>query len=162
METYSRRTRIAAPLEEVWAFHSRIEGLEALTPDFMSLEIDEVRGPDGESEPDLLVEGSEIEMSLRPFGIAPRQRWVSRITEREEREARAWFTDEMLDGPFPTWKHTHTFFADGEETVIEDRVEYELPLGPLKDVLGPLGVVGFEPMFRDRHKRTHEALESGQ
>lgn len=162
METYSRRIRVAAPLDEVWAFHSRIEGLEALTPDFMHLEVGTVRGPDGEPGQELLVEGSEIEMSLRPFGVAPRQRWVSRITEREEREGRAWFRDEMLDGPFPTWVHTHTFFADGEETVIEDRVEYELPLGPLKDVLGPLGFVGFEPMFRDRHKRTRKELESGE
>lgn len=162
MERYSRRTRVAAPLEEVWAFHSRIEGLETLTPDFLQLEVGAVRGPDGELDPDLLVEGTEIEMSLRPFSVGPRQRWVSRITEREEREGRAWFRDEMLDGPFPTWVHTHTFFADGEETVIEDRVVYELPLGPLKDVLGPLGVVGFEPMFRDRHRRTREALESGR
>ncbi|MFB6220027.1 MAG: SRPBCC family protein [Halolamina sp.] len=156
MPTYTRRTRVPAPLSDVWAFHSRVEGLEALTPDFLHLEIGAVRGPDGGSDPEVLVEGSEIEMSLRPFGVAPRQRWVSRITEREEREGRAWFRDEMLDGPFPTWVHTHLFFADGDETVLEDRVEYELPLGPLKGLLGPVGVVGFEPMFRDRHRRTRE------
>jgi ligand-binding SRPBCC domain-containing protein len=156
MPTYTRRTRVQAPLSDVWEFHSRIEGLEALTPGFMNLEIGAVRGPDGDADPDLLVEGSEIEMSLKPFGVLPRQHWVSRITEREEREGRAWFRDEMLDGPFPHWVHTHTFFADGDETVVEDNVEYELPLGPLKGPLGPLGVVGFEPMFRDRHKRTRE------
>ena len=118
-----------------------------------------MRGPDGEHDPEVLETGSEIEMSLQPFGVGPRQRWVSVITEREEADHRAWFRDEMHDGPFPHWVHTHKFFADGEETVIEDRVEYELPLGPLKEPLGPLGVVGFEPMFRDRHKRTREYFE---
>ena len=159
MATYTRRTRVAAPLSEVWAFHSRVEGLETLTPGFMNLDIEAVRGPDGESDPELLETGSEIQMSLRPLDVGPRQRWVSRITERQEEENRAWFSDEMHDGPFPHWVHTHTFLADGDETVIEDSVEYELPLGPLSGVLGPLGVVGFEPMFRDRHKRTREYFE---
>lgn len=159
MDTYTRRTRVAAPLSDVWAFHSRIEGLETLTPGFLNLDVEAVRGPDGESNPELLETGSEIQMSLQPFGVGPRQRWVSRITDREETDARAWFRDEMLDGPFPHWVHTHTFFADGDETVIEDRVEYELPLGPLKGPLGPFGVVGFEPMFRDRHKRTRAYFE---
>lgn len=159
MPTYTRWTRVPAPLADVWAFHSRIEGLERLTPDFLNLEVEWVRGPDGESDPEVLTAGTEIQLSLQPFGVGPRQPWVSRITERERRDGRAWFRDEMLDGPFPRWVHTHSFFADGEETVLEDRVEYELPLGPLSEALGPLGVVGFEPVFRDRHRRTREYFE---
>ncbi len=156
MPTYSRRTRVPAPLSDVWAFHSRVEGLETLTPAFLHLDVGTVRGPDGEPDPELLVEGTEIELSLTPFGVFPRQRWVSKITEREEKEGRAWFRDEMRDGPFPHWVHTHLFFADGDETVVEDRVAYELPLGPLGRLVGPLGVLGFEPMFRDRHRRTRK------
>ena len=159
MPTYTRRTRVDAPLATVWAFHSGVEGLEALTPGFMNLEVGEVRGPDGEPDPEVLMQGSEIEMSLLPFGVGPRQRWTSVITGREEGDGVAWFRDEMRGGPFPRWKHTHRFRADGEGTVIEDRVVYQLPLGPLGRALGPLGVVGFEPMFRDRHRRTKEILE---
>lgn len=156
MPTYTRCTRVPAPLSAVWEFHSRVEGLETLTPDFLHLEVEAVHGPDGEPNPGVLEEGSEIEISLQPFGIGPRQRWVSVITDREEAEHKAWFRDEMRDGPFPRWVHTHTFFADGDDTVLEDRVEYKLPLGPLSEALGPLGVVGFEPMFWDRHRRTRE------
>jgi ligand-binding SRPBCC domain-containing protein len=159
MPTYTRRTRVPAPLEDVWAFHSRVEGLETLTPDFLNLEIEAVHGPEGEPNPEVLETGSKIQMSLQPFGVGSRQRWVSHITDREREDGRAWFRDEMVDGPFPHWVHTHTFFADGEETLVEDRVEYELPLGPLSEAFGPLGVVGFEPMFRDRHKRTREFFE---
>lgn len=159
MPTYTRRSRVDAPLADVWAFHSRIAGLEALTPGFMNLEIEAVRGPDGSSDPELLIQGSEIDMSMRPFGVGPRQRWVSVITERQEKSGVAWFRDVMQDGPFPTWEHTHRFRADGERTVLEDELEYQLPLGLLGRVVGPLGVVGFEPMFRDRHRRTRTVLE---
>ncbi|MFD1526162.1 cyclase, partial [Halolamina salina] len=39
------------------------------------------------------------------------------------------------------------------------RVVYRLPLGGLGRALGPLGVVGFEPMFRYRHRQTKKLLE---
>ncbi|KTG30725.1 SRPBCC family protein [Haloferax profundi] len=159
MPVYQRRTRVAAPLERVWEFHSDISGLEALTPAWMNLEIVAVRGPDGDSNPDELVAGTEIEMSMRPFGVGPRQRWVSRILGREKDESTAWFRDDMAGGPFERWVHTHRFVADGDETIIDDRVAYELPFGPLGELAGVFGDIGFEPMFRERHRRTKEALE---
>lgn len=159
MPTYRRTTRIDAPLEEVWEFHSRIEGLEALTPELMNLRVASVAGPDGEPDPEVLTEGSEIRMSVEPFGVVPRQRWTSRIVERDPDgdaplEGSAYFVDEMVDGPFRTWEHTHTFHADGDETLLVDSVEYRLPFGALGDAAGPFAKVGFEGMFRDRHRRT--------
>ncbi|KAB1196089.1 MULTISPECIES: SRPBCC family protein [Haloferax] len=159
MPVYQRRTRVAAPLERVWEFHSDISGLEALTPEWMNLEIVAVRTPEGTDDAAGLVAGTEIEMSMRPFGVGPRQQWVSRILDRQEGETTAWFRDDMVGGPFRKWVHTHRFAADGEETIIEDRVEYELPFGPLGDAAGLFGGVGFEPMFRERHKRTKAAVE---
>lgn len=159
MPTYSRRTRVRAPLDEVWAFHSRIEGLEALTPDFLHLSVEAVRGPDGEPAPEVLSEGTRVWLSVRPFGVAPRQRWRSKIVAREEGDGQALLRDEMVDGPFPEWVHTHRFFGDGDETVVVDEVAYELPLGPVGEALGPVAVVGFEPMFRYRHRKTRELLE---
>jgi ligand-binding SRPBCC domain-containing protein len=159
MPVYQRETRVRAPFDEVWAFHSRVAGLEALTPGFMNLRIEEVVGPDGEPDPEVLEAGSAITMSMRPFGVGPRQRWVSRITERESGDGSGTFRDVMEGGPFRTWVHTHRFFADGDETVVADRVKYRLPLGPLGDAVGPLAVVGFEPMFRGRHRETRRLLE---
>ncbi|RKD97589.1 SRPBCC family protein [Halopiger aswanensis] len=162
MPTYERRTRVDAPLEDVWDFHSQVSGLEALTPDWMRLRVESVVGPDGSPDPDVLEAGSEVTLSVRPCGMGPRQRWISVITERERDDGTAYFRDEMVDGPFEEWTHTHAFYADGEATIVRDRVEYELPLGPL----GPLGAaatpfssLGFEAMFRDRHRRTRALLE---
>ncbi|WP_101297199.1 SRPBCC family protein [Halegenticoccus soli] len=159
MPTYHRRTRVDAPLEAVWEFHSRVSGLEALTPGWMGLSIERIRGPDGTDDPDVLEAGSQVKMSLRPFGVGPRQRWVSRITERRREDGRAVFEDDMVGGPFRRWVHTHEFTADGGGTIVDDAVEYELPFGGCGAALGPFARVGFEPMFRYRHRRTKELLE---
>lgn len=161
MPTYTRRTRVAVPLDDVREFHSRIEGLEALTPAWMNLRVEAVRGPEGEPDPGELRVGSRVRLSVRPFGLGPRQRWTSRIVARENAEGHASFRDVMDDGPFRRWEHTHAFFADGEDTVVTDRVEYELPFGAVGRSLGPVARVGFEPMFRYRHRRTRELLEGG-
>jgi ligand-binding SRPBCC domain-containing protein len=85
---------------------------------------------------------------------------VSEIDERHVGDETAGFTDVMSDGPFPSWRHTHRFFADDGGTIVYDRVEYELPGGPLGRAVSPFGVVGFEPMFRFRHRRTKMLLEA--
>ncbi len=159
METYERSVRVHAPFEEVWAFHSTEQGLVDLTPDWLNLRIEDVRGPDGDPNPEILDAGSVIRSSVRPLGVGPRQEWVSAIVARERSGGSAYFRDTMRDGPFREWTHTHLFYADEGETVIRDVVEYELPLGAVGRRLGPLAVVGFEPAFRYRHRLTRQLLE---
>jgi ligand-binding SRPBCC domain-containing protein len=161
MPTYERSVRVAAPFDVVWDFHSTERGLVALTPDWMRLEIEAVRGPDGDPDPDpeVLEAGSVVESSVQPFGVGPRQAWTSDIVARDRSEGSAYFRDVMREGPFREWTHTHMFYADDGVTVVRDRVEYELPLGRVGEALGPLAVVGLDPMFRYRHRRTRELLE---
>ena len=159
MQTYERSVRVAAPFEEVWDFHSTEKGLVALTPGFMNIEIEDVRGPDGEANPDVLEAGSVVESSIRPFDVGPRQTWVSDIVARGRSSGAGYFRDVMLEGPFPEWTHTHMFYADDGETIVRDKVEYELPLGAVGRTFGPLGVVGLDPMVRYRHRKTKELLE---
>ena len=41
-------------------------------------------------------------------------------------------TDLQQSGPFRYWKHVHRMIPQGPDAcVLEDRIEYELPLGPL-------------------------------
>ncbi|WP_255149978.1 SRPBCC family protein [Halorarius halobius] len=166
MPTYHRETWVDAPLEDVWAFHSRIEGLTSVTPEFMNLRVERVVGPDGEEDPGILAAGTRIEMSMRPFDVGPRQTWTSVITEREESDEKAHFVDVMEDGPFPHWEHTHRFYsgddADTGETLVSDRVEFELPFGALGEQAAQFADLGFEPMFRSRHRRTKQLLEREQ
>ena len=132
MAVYERSTLVRAPLDDVWAFHATVDGLVELTPDWLGMTVEAVRGPDGEADPEVLEVGSEVDLSLRPLGVGPRQRWTSRIVARERSDDAAEFRDEMLDGPFARWHHTHRFQAVPEGTRVIDRVEYALPLGPLR------------------------------
>lgn len=159
MPVFEAETRVEAPLDDVWKFHSTTDGLEALTPGWMRLTVEETRGPDGEPNPEVLVEGSEVDVSLKPLGILPRVSWRSVILEREREGGRAYFVDEMEDGPFRRWRHTHEFVADGDATVVRDRVEYALPLWMLGRAGSPAFRVNAYLMFRHRHRRTRELLE---
>lgn len=159
MPTYQRSVRVRAPLDDVWEFHSTPEGLKALTPDWMNLRVLDIRGPDSEADPEVLETGSILRVAVRPGGVGPRQEWVSEISAREHTGGAAYFTDVMTDGPFREWTHTHLFYADGEETIVRDEITYEFPLGALGELVGCLGFVGFEPMFRYRHNQTKALLE---
>ena len=159
MATYRRETHVDAPFEDVWAFHSTTDGLEALTPEFMNLVVESVTGPNGEADPEELEAESRIELSMRPFGVGPRRRMVSVITERTLEDGAGMFRDIMESGPFPDWEHTHRFFADGRGTRVVDHVAYQLPGGTLGRAVSPFGRIGFEPMFRARHRTTKRLLE---
>lgn len=159
---YERSVRVEAPLGEVWDFYSRAEGLVRLTPDWLALRIESVRGPDGETDSRVLETGSRIRVSAEPLGCGPRESWTSEIIERERGEDFALFRDTMHGGPFEHWEHTHRFVADDGETIVHDHVEYELPCGSVGRAIAPFGAVGFEPMFRHRHRRTKELLEDGE
>jgi ligand-binding SRPBCC domain-containing protein len=161
MATYERETVVAAPFEDVWRFHSTVAGLEALTPAWMRLRVESVTGPDGEPLPEgaTLDAGSEIRMSVRPFGVGPRQSWTAVVEARREGEGVAFFRDVARDGPFERWVHSHVFHAEDGGTRVRDRVEYAFPTpaGPLAAALsGP----GFDAFFRYRHWKTRSLLES--
>jgi hypothetical protein len=44
------------------------------------------------------------------------------------------FSDVQLRGPYRTWNHLHEFEAVAGGTRMRDRVEYEIPLGPLGEI----------------------------
>jgi ligand-binding SRPBCC domain-containing protein len=157
MAVYERSTVVSAPLEDVWDFHSTIDGLLALTPGWMNMRVEAIRDPGVGPDPEVLGAGAEIDMSVRPLGVAPRQSWTSRIVERAHEGGSAHFRDEMRDGPFQEWVHTHRFESVNGGTRITDHVEYELrrPLGAVSEVAWP----GFEAMFIYRHRETKAKLE---
>jgi ligand-binding SRPBCC domain-containing protein len=162
MATYRRRTTIAAPLDTVWDFHSHIEGLTAVTPGWLDLRVEAIRGPDGEprDRDATLVEGTAIDLSMQPVGVGPRTGWTSRIERRESDADTAMFVDSMTGGPFAAWEHTHRFERVTEGTRLIDEVAYRLPPGGLGAVASPLAVVGLDPMFRYRHRQTKRLLEA--
>jgi hypothetical protein len=117
-----RTILVPRPRPEVWAFFSDPHNLEAITPDFLRFRL--------ETPPPIpTAAGTLIDYRLSLFGVP--FRWRTRI---EDVVPGASFVDVQLRGPYRRWRHLHAFEDAPGGTRVRDRVEYELPLGPLGDL----------------------------
>ena len=111
--------QVPRPLPEVFAFFSRAENLEVLTPPWLNFRILDVA-------PLPVQKGTLINYSLRVHGIP--LRWTSEIVEWEPPHR---FIDLQLRGPYKLWRHEHRFQARDGGTLISDTISLALPLGVL-------------------------------
>ena len=127
---YELRTTavVDAPLEETFAFFSKAANLGLLTPAAMKFSIQ------GQVPP--MAQGAAIDYRVRvgPLPI----RWRTRITKWDPGRS---FVDLQESGPYRFWWHEHTFRADGDRTIMEDRVYYAPPLGILGRLANRLFIV---------------------
>lgn len=112
-------TRIAAPIEQCFALSLSIDAHTGSMVQSAERAVGGVRH--GEIGP-----GETVTWSARHFGI--RFRLTSTITEYV-RPTR--FVDEQVSGPFKRWWHEHEFVAEGDATVMTDRVQFAAPFGVL-------------------------------
>ncbi|HEX4945727.1 MAG TPA: SRPBCC family protein [Blastocatellia bacterium] len=120
MEIYvlERAQIIERSLDATFEFFSDAHNLEKITPAFLRFKIMTPR-------PLQMQAGTRIDYSLSLFGIP--FRWQTLI---ETWEPGVQFVDRQVKGPYALWVHTHTFTAlNAEQTLMRDRVEYQLPLG---------------------------------
>jgi len=146
-KVFIRRSRIGASAEELFRWHAESGALERLTPDWEPLEVVQ-RAPS-------IHNGARGILRVR-VGPIPVQ-WV--FEHRDYEEGRQ-FRDVQVQGPFRKWDHTHRFIPDGPESCwLEDRIEYELPLGIIGEFLGGWLVRRkLRRMFEYRHRITQEAM----
>ena len=132
MTTYrlSASTVVPADIERTWAFFSDPANLGRITPSAPGFRM--------HSAPEPTHEGQLIEYTVRPIAGIPLQ-WLTRIVGVDAPHA---FTDVQLKGPYRRWVHRHTFTAVAGGTRIDDRVEYEMPFGPLGRLAHALVVRG--------------------
>lgn len=123
-----REQFVPRPLGEVFAFFSDAANLERLTPERLHFKI---LSP----LPIAMKPGALIDYELRLFAVPFRWRTLIETFEPMRR-----FTDTQLRGPYRSWHHLHEFEAAAGGTRMWDRVEYEVPLGPLGEVARSLFV----------------------
>ncbi len=141
---------VRRPRRDVFAFFAQPENLDAVTPDDLRFEI-------VSPQPIAMHAGALIAYRLRLAAVP--FRWLTRIEVFEPGER---FVDVQLEGPYRSWRHTHTFADAPGGTLVRDRVEYELPLGSLGALAHALFVRGrLERIFSHRRRRIAELLEGG-
>jgi uncharacterized protein (TIGR01777 family) len=113
------RTELDADLPTVFRFFSDAGNLELLTPPTLGFRIVTPR-------PIAMHDGATIDYALRLGGIPLGWRTVI-----ERWEPGASFVDAQTRGPYRAWWHEHRFVAQGDRTLMVDRVYYAPPLGPL-------------------------------
>jgi ligand-binding SRPBCC domain-containing protein len=121
-------TLIPRPKPEVFAFFADAKNLERITPKFLRFRI-------LTTGPIVMRAGTLIDYELRLHGLPVR--WRTLI---EEFVPEAYFVDVQLSGPYKSWHHRHEFVETAGGTEMRDRVEYELPFGPLGDLVHTLFV----------------------
>lgn len=114
-----RSQHVPRPRREVFAFFSDAANLERITPAFLRFRIETPL-------PIELRAGALIDYRLSLHGVP--LRWRTRI---ETWEPEHLFVDAQLSGPYRSWVHRHEFEEVPGGTLMRDRVEYALPLGPL-------------------------------
>jgi ligand-binding SRPBCC domain-containing protein len=147
MNRFETSQWVPFPVDLVFAFFANPSNLLHLVPDELETQILDVRLKPAPPRPpaspllrhfpsEVAGEGSEIEISFKPLGWAPKVKWTARITEF------VWnshFCDDQVKGPFRTFHHRHEVreeVRDGVRgTVVTDIVDYQPPFG----VLGMLG-----------------------
>jgi ligand-binding SRPBCC domain-containing protein len=122
-EQLIRRSR-----REVFAFFADAANLERITPESLHFEI---RSP----QPIAMRAGATIDYDLALFGL--RFRWRTLI---ESFDPEAGFVDVQTKGPYRSWRHSHQFSDAPGGTLVRDRVEYEVPFGPLGEIVRRLFV----------------------
>ena len=92
--------------------------------------------------------------------------WKTWVARHHTYQAGVQFTDTQETGPFATWHHTHSLLANpadasGDTSILQDKMQFQLPLAPVSDWLGGLMMIRLKlmRMFRYRHEITKLDLE---
>jgi hypothetical protein len=122
--TFTFRSRVEAPAEEVFRWHTRPGAFERLAPPWQRIEVLERTGG---------VENGARAVMRMHFGPL-RTKWVAEHLDYIEGRQ---FRDVQIEGPFAYWQHTHRIEPVGASACqLEDHIEYAFPLGPIGTAFG--------------------------
>ncbi len=147
MASFTWRSEIPVPAEDVFAWHERPGAFQRLVPPWQTVEIRHREGG--------IRDGATVVLRVKVGPVW--QRWV--VEHRDYVEGRR-FCDEQIEGPFARWTHTHEMIPrDEQSSVLEDHIEYDLPLQRVGEWFGtPFVERQLRRLFRYRHDVTRNDL----
>ena len=146
--TFVVATRIPASAEDVFDWHEAPGAFEQLTPSWERVRV--LRHEGG------IRDGARVSLLVGPAPFS--LRWD--LEHRDYQHGHS-FTDLQLRGPFRYWRHVHRMIPQGPQAcLLEDTIEYELPLGALGRLVGgPLVRRKLTRLFAYRHDVTRRVFE---
>lgn len=151
IHTLRQEQFLALPIEEVFQFFSDAGNLQEITPAYLDFRILSPR-------PVEMQRGTLLDYRLRWHGFPIR--WRTKILEWNPPHG---FVDLQLKGPYKLWHHTHTFTARDGGTLMVDKVNYELPLGPLGELAHEIKVRrDVEGIFAFRREKIGQIFSRGR
>lgn len=148
---FYKESVIRAEPSEVFRWHMAPGAFMRLKPPWENVEL-------VQSEPELF-EGARA--LIRIFPLAGwREIYLDWLAEHCDIEMNKGFTDFQVRGPFKKWKHSHRFQDHDRGCLLQDEIEFELPLHPLSIPLYPYIRSKLEAMFTYRHEITKKDLDS--
>ena len=133
-------------IEKVWEFYTDIRHLEIITPKKLNLKIVNTTNQK-------IILGQETIISAKIMIIQTTLH--SKITFFQQYE----YIDEMLEGPFIKWKHTHKFIRiNSNKTEIIDKVEFILPYGLFGKIVSIFFTKILRQLFEHRKDETIKYL----
>jgi len=138
---------INAGIDRVWEFYTDLHHLNVITPRQLQLRVDNAISQK-------LAAGHRVSLSGR---FVTRRTWNTDITYLGPYV----YVDEMKNGPFKQWKHTHTFkkISDNETEVVDD-IDFELPYGVIGRLFEGYATSQLAKIFDHRQEATKAALEN--
>ena len=148
MPDFVLRTHLNHHVADVFAWHMRPGALDRLIPPWENVTIESREGTPAT--------GGRVTFRVRR---GPTE--ISFEVLHTDFELHRLFRDEQVRGPFNRWIHTHRFEPEnGGGCVVEDHIDWELPLGAAGRLLGGSSVEEeLERLFRFRHRRLQNDLD---
>ena len=149
MYKLKRKIVVDTTIEQAWAFISRPENLNLITPQDLSFQIvSEV--------PEDMYNGLLVEY-LVTIPVIGKQRWISEIKHIRDRDS---FVDEQRVGPYKLWYHYHKIEAVPDGVLFTDEVTYEPPFSILGRMANSIFIrKTLNRIFDYRKERFVELLE---
>lgn len=142
---YTKRSNIPVPVEDLFAYHERPGAFQRLNPPWEPVEIIHHSGG--------IQDGAVVELKMK-VGVLNQRMRIRHEGYIKNRQ----FQDRQLQGIFAHFFHTHSMQPNGATaSVLEDKIEYRLPLGLVGKVFGAaFAHRKLERMFTYRHEITYQ------
>ena len=148
METIVVETRISAPPEPIWSLLVDTASLRALTPPQLQLD-------PTDPWPETLTKGQVIQFNIRTFGLPVL--WACEFVEVDPPQK---LVAQQRTSPFRFWQFTETLYPVGNDTLLEDRMCYDVAGGPITTAMtAPLLTPKLRRIITYRHDMIRQRVE---